>query len=113
MRNVGDFRCSGFVPGSSVHKQPGSIRRATVGTALLNNCERTGSSAMQKRRRFKQTETLEERLAAEAADLRNRAQGMRPGAKRQQLLRRAKQWDMGSRMSEWLRCPVQQIRKSP
>jgi hypothetical protein len=34
---------------------------------------------MQKRRRFKQTETLEQRLTEEAAKLRKEAQGTPPG----------------------------------
>lgn len=57
------------------------------------------------RRRFKQTDRLEDRLAAEAARLRAEAQAMRPSPERDALLRRARQCETGSHMSEWLRSP--------
>jgi len=41
---------------------------------------------MQKRRRFKQTTSLEERLADEARRLREEAQGTPPGIKRDRLI---------------------------
>lgn len=58
---------------------------------------------MKKRRRFKQTQTLEQRLAGEAFRLREQAEQTPPGAKREQLLRKARQAETGSHMSEWLR----------
>ena len=57
------------------------------------------------RRRFKQTHSLEERLAEEAKRLREEAKLLPPGALRENLLRRARQCDTGSHMSEWLRSP--------
>jgi hypothetical protein len=57
------------------------------------------------RRRFKQTLTLEERLAQEAKRLRDEAKTLPPGAVREELLRKARQADTGSHMSEWLRSP--------
>ena len=57
------------------------------------------------RRRFKQTLTLEERLAREAKRLRDEAKLLPPGAVREELLRKARQADTGSHMSEWLRSP--------
>ena len=60
---------------------------------------------MIKRRRFKQTDILEVRLAAEAENLREEARGTPPGVEREQLLRRARQAETGARMSEWLRSP--------
>ena len=57
---------------------------------------------MQKRRRFKQTETLEQRLTEEAAKLRKEAQGTPPGVERERLIRRAWQAETASHMSEWL-----------
>ena len=59
-----------------------------------------GSSAM--RRRFKQSEPLEIRLADEAAKLRKEAQGTPPGIEREKLLRRARLAETASHMSEWL-----------
>jgi hypothetical protein len=56
-----------------------------------------------KRRRIKQTISLEERLAAEASRLREAAKGAAPGVERQHLLRRARQAETGLHMSEWLR----------
>jgi hypothetical protein len=57
------------------------------------------------RRRFKQTVSLEERLSEEAKRLREEAKLLPPGAVREALLRRARQAETGSRMSEWLRSP--------
>jgi hypothetical protein len=60
---------------------------------------------MTKRRRFKQGQSLEERLAEEAKRLRAEARLMPPGAQRDELLRKARQAETGSHMSEWLRSP--------
>jgi hypothetical protein len=54
------------------------------------------------RRRFKQTKSLEERLAEEAKRLREEAKLLPPGAVREALLRRARQAETGSHMTEWL-----------
>jgi hypothetical protein len=59
---------------------------------------------MLKRRRFNQTETLEQRLSQEAARLRDQARHSAPGD-REQLIRRARQAEAASHMSEWLRSP--------
>lgn len=58
-----------------------------------------------KRRRFKQTDFLEERLAAEAKRLREQADLLPPGALRDEVMRKARQAETGSHMSEWLRSP--------
>lgn len=60
---------------------------------------------MQMRRRTKQADTLENRLAAEAERLREQAKLLKPGAVRDELLRRARQCETGSHMSEWLSSP--------
>ncbi len=60
---------------------------------------------MQQRRRFKQTKPLEERLADQAQRLREQAKLLPPGAVRDATLRRARQAETGSHMSEWLRSP--------
>ena len=60
---------------------------------------------MQKRRRFKQTQSLEQRLADEAVKLREQAKLLPPGLVREQVLRKARQAETGSHMSEWLRSP--------
>jgi len=58
-----------------------------------------------KRRRFIQTQSLEERLSEEAKRLREQARLLPPGVKREALLRKARQAETGSHMSEWLRSP--------
>jgi hypothetical protein len=58
-----------------------------------------------RRRRFKQTQSLEIRLAEESKRLREEAKLLPPGAVREELLRRARQTEIGSHMSEWLRSP--------
>lgn len=60
---------------------------------------------MPKRRRFKQSQSLEERLAAKAEHLRERAEKARPGTERETLLRRARQYEEGLHISAWLRTP--------
>lgn len=60
---------------------------------------------MQQRRRFKQTQSLGQRLADEAASLREQAKLLPPGVVREQVLRKARQAETGSHMSEWLRSP--------
>ena len=57
------------------------------------------------RRRFKQSDSLEERLTEEAKRLREAAKLLPPSAVREQVLRKARQAETGSHMSEWLRSP--------
>jgi hypothetical protein len=57
------------------------------------------------RRRFKQVKSLEERLAEEAKKLREEAKLLPPGAEREKLIRKARQAETGSHVSEWLRSP--------
>ncbi|MBR0749035.1 hypothetical protein JQ582_34405 [Bradyrhizobium japonicum] len=60
---------------------------------------------MSKRRRFKQSQSLEVRLAAKAEHLREKAGKAPPGTERETLLRRARQFEEGLHMSAWLRTP--------
>ena len=57
----------------------------------------------QQRRRLKQLKSLEERLAEDAKRLREEARLLPPGAMRDATLRKARQAETGSHMSEWLR----------
>ncbi|QAU45840.1 hypothetical protein [Bradyrhizobium guangzhouense] len=60
---------------------------------------------MLKRRRFKQTRTLHQRLADEAAQLREQARALAPGHRREMLLRRARQDEMAMQIDAWLYSP--------
>jgi hypothetical protein len=60
---------------------------------------------MQQRRRIKQTVSLEERLAEQAKRLRETAKTLPPGSARDDMIRKARQAETGSHMSEWLRSP--------
>jgi len=60
---------------------------------------------MAERRRFKQTTSLEHRLAEEARRLRDEAELLPHGPVRDEALRKARQAETGSHMSEWLRSP--------
>jgi hypothetical protein len=60
---------------------------------------------MQKRRRFKHTQTFQERLAEEAKRFREAAAELPQGTARELLLRRARQAETASHMSEWLSSP--------
>jgi hypothetical protein len=57
------------------------------------------------RRRIKQTVSLEERLSEEAKRLRTEAKALPPGAGRDELLRKARQCETGSHMTQWLTSP--------
>ena len=57
---------------------------------------------LRQRRRFMQTQPLEQRLSEEAANLRKQAQGTPPGIERERLIRRARQAETASHMTEWL-----------
>jgi hypothetical protein len=54
------------------------------------------------RRRIKHTTSLDERLAEQARQFRDQAKKLRPGGKRDDLIRRARQAEAALHMSEWL-----------
>jgi hypothetical protein len=56
---------------------------------------------MIKRRRFKQTQSLQDRLAIFAKDARDRAEALPDGPEREDLLKRARQADTASHIDEW------------
>jgi hypothetical protein len=73
--------------------------------ATARSVHEQGELFMLTRHRVKQTDALEVRLAAEAERLREQAKSLPPGAARDGMLRRARQAETGSQMSEWLRSP--------
>jgi hypothetical protein len=56
---------------------------------------------MQRRRRFKQTTSLKDRLASFAEDLKAKASQLRPGPEQDALLKRARQADTASHIDDW------------
>ena len=56
-----------------------------------------------KRRRVKQTNSLEERLLERARQLRQQAAALSPGIEKEALLKLARQAEAGAGMTEWLR----------
>jgi hypothetical protein len=60
---------------------------------------------MSTRRRFKQVASLKDRLIQEAESLRKQAQELRPGVRRDELLRKARQAETGSHVDDWLASP--------
>jgi len=63
------------------------------------------------RDRFKQTESLEQRLTEEARRLRAQAELLPPGAVRDAALRKARQTETACHMNEWLTSPGLQTPK--
>ena len=57
------------------------------------------------RRRVKHTTSIEERLGEEAKRLRARAETLPEGIVRERLIRKARQHESASNMSEWLQSP--------
>ena len=66
-------------------------------------CESTITA---KRNGRKQTQSLQERLAAFAQTARERARSLPPGKERDMLLQRAKQNEVTSNLTDWLSEPV-------
>jgi hypothetical protein len=56
---------------------------------------------MQKRRRFKQTTSLHDRLASFAKETRDKASLMPPGREKDDLLKRASRADTASHLDDW------------
>jgi len=60
---------------------------------------------VQRRRRFKHGQSLEDRLVEQAARLREEASALPPGPERETILRRAEQTESAVSMSQWLSLP--------
>jgi hypothetical protein len=56
-----------------------------------------------KRRRIRSDKTFEERLGEESVQLRKRAETLPQGLERDHVLRKARQCETGSHMTDWLR----------
>ena len=54
-----------------------------------------------KRRRFKQTMSLQDRLSTWANSMREQADKLRPGPQRDTLLKKVRQADTASHLNEW------------
>jgi hypothetical protein len=66
---------------------------------------------MQRRRRFKQILSLQDRLAAWAKEVREQAASLPPGPEREALLKRASQADVASHLDAWSSSPGLQAPK--
>jgi hypothetical protein len=60
---------------------------------------------MLKRRRFKQSQSLKDRLASFAMDARKRADELPPGPVKDDLLRKVRQADTAMHLDEWVNPP--------
>ena len=58
-----------------------------------------------KRRRFKQTESLQDRLAIWAKDVRGQAAKLPPGPEREALVKKARQADTAAHINDWANSP--------
>nr|WP_084803279.1 hypothetical protein [Bradyrhizobium sp. NAS80.1] len=59
----------------------------------------------ERRRRVKQTRSLEERLAEQAAKLKERAAQLPAGTEREGLLRKARLAETGAHLTDWITSP--------
>jgi hypothetical protein len=75
--------------------------------ALSPSSNRKGQR-MQKRRRFKQTKSLKDRLLEEAKCLREQARLLPYGSVRDATLRKARRAEAAAHMDEWLNSPGSQ-----
>jgi hypothetical protein len=62
-------------------------------------------AVIKRRRRFKQTGTLKDRLTEWAEGLRNRAQQLEPGPQREDLLKKARQAETRAHLGDWANSP--------
>lgn len=60
---------------------------------------------MAERRRFKQVQSLKDRLAAFANGVKEKASRLPPGPEKEELLRKARQADTASHLDEWANSP--------
>ena len=60
---------------------------------------------MQKRRRFKQQFTLQDRLAAWSNEVLAHAKNLPPGPERDALMRKARQADVACHLDDWAKSP--------
>jgi hypothetical protein len=60
---------------------------------------------MQRRRRFKQTTSLRDRLASFAEEIREKARLMPPCREREELLKRESRADTASHLDDWANSP--------
>jgi hypothetical protein len=60
---------------------------------------------MERRRIIKHQNSFEERLASQARRLREEAKSLPPGSERDKLVRKARQAETGSHLTEWLSSP--------
>lgn len=60
---------------------------------------------MQKRRRFKQQLTLQDRLAAWSKDIMEQADRLPPGPEREALIKKARQAEVATRLDDWAQSP--------
>lgn len=60
---------------------------------------------MQRRRRFKQTTSLKDRLASFAEEIRKKAAELRTGLEKEGLLKKARQADTATHIEDWMKSP--------
>lgn len=60
---------------------------------------------MPKRRRFKQTISLRDRLAAFAKKARDKTSDLPPGPEREEMLKKPRQTDTASHLTDWANSP--------
>jgi hypothetical protein len=69
------------------------------------------SKLVKRRRRVRQTVSLQDRLAQQARDDRDQARRLPPGREREELLRHARRAESASQMTEWLTFPPRKPQK--
>lgn len=87
--------------------EPVTARTVAFTCDEIANCapaRRTGSSAMG-RRRFNQETPLQDRLAMFAQEMREKAEQLKPGPERDDLLRRARRADTSMHLDDWAKSP--------
>jgi hypothetical protein len=87
-----------------------TVRPSTfIGDENAALAPQTGTSAMQNRHRFKQTLSLQDRLAAWAEEIRQHATQIPPGPDQETLLKKARQADRAIHMDDWLNRPLSAV----
>jgi hypothetical protein len=77
--------------------------------ALPPSSNGSGRDMIERRRRFKQIKSFQDRLAFFAGDARESASGLPPGAAKDDLIRKARQADTAVHLDSWAHSPGLQL----
>jgi hypothetical protein len=96
-------------PATGSPARRGAAVTTSTADSFLEECvvsrppaDEAGSKPLKRRRRVRQTVSLQDRLVQQAREDRVQARSLPPGREREELLRHARRAESASQMTEWL-----------